>query len=72
MIDESLLRSLGWSDELIRAAGQVADMISSHAITESVAGIALDLENSTTLVSQSADAGGPSAGAVDLILEDRA
>lgn len=61
MIDAELLRSLGWSEELIQTAGQVAEQVATGAVVGSVGEAVLTLTTVSpeTAGSERIDVSGP-------------
>ena len=61
MIDAELLRSLGWSDELIQSAIEVAETVAAVAVVDSVGRGNLELTPGATPTqgSQRVDVSGP-------------
>lgn len=71
MIDTELLKSLGWSDELIRTAGEVAQTVEAGAFEPgSVPGSEVDLQSvaPSTEVASGADVSGPPVAQVTLLI----
>lgn len=74
MIDETLLKTLGWSEELIRTAGQVAGVVASAAVLGStVVGVEIDLSTAAaaTEASQKADVSGPPVAQAQLLVRSK-
>ena len=68
MIDKNLLKSLGWTDELVRAAEDVARSVESSAVLSSLSGteVTTNMAAAATEASQEVDTGGPPIAFGDL------
>lgn len=68
MIDAELLRSLGWSDELIRSAAEVSRTVTAAAVETSVT-VDFTEMSATVAGSQRADVSGPPVAQPELRIE---